>query len=465
MVITTTKTSCVKCKKVKNTIKCSGCSQDFCFDHIVEHRNEINEQFDQCEDQFNEIKIKIEAQKIEPQNNELMKQIDIWEIESIEKIRQIANEIRYELSSYIIDFTLDLDLKMKQLTEELIQCRKENDFSDLEIQRFNEELKQLKDILNNSTDFIIEQDPTTFINKIRLTNQATLLHDANVNANAKWIQNRITITEENDYSNAMDQLYHPCGLYIDDDQTVYIADCWNHRIVEWKCGAKTGRVVAGGNGEGNRSDQLNYPTDVIVDKTSNSLIICDYANERVVRWPRQNGTNGETIISNVGCYGLAMDDDGFLYVADEDEHEVRRYRIGENQGTVVAGGNGQGNRLNQLSSPRYIFVDQDHSVYVLDYDNNRVMKWMKGEKEGIIVADSEDEGYCLSQLPNPYGIIVDQLGTIYLADRSNHRIMRCSQGVTQGNVFIDEHDQRSKSNQFLGHVGLPFDRENNLCVC
>ncbi|CAF3472615.1 unnamed protein product [Rotaria sp. Silwood1] len=294
MVITTTKTSCVKCKKVKNTIKCSGCSQDFCFDHIVEHRNELNEQFDQCEDQFNEIKIKIEAQKIEPQNNELMKQIDIWEIESIEKIRQIANEIRYELSSYIIDFTLDLDLKMKQLTEELIQCRKENDFSDLEIQRFNEELKQLKDILNNSTDFIIEQDSTTFINKIRLTNQ-------------------------------------------EDDRTILIADGMNHRIVEWRCDATTGQVVAGGNSQGNRMDQLNTPSDVIVDKKTDSVIICDSGNRRIMQWPRRNGTSGNVILSNIDCRGLAMDDQRFLYVSDYKKHVVKRYQMGKTKGTVVAG--------------------------------------------------------------------------------------------------------------------------------
>ena len=48
----------------------------------------------------------------------------------------------------------------------------------------------------------------------------------------------------------------------------------------------------------------------------------------------------------------------------DEKHEVRRYRRGESQGTVVAGGNGDGNRLDQLSDPQYVFVDRDHSVYV-----------------------------------------------------------------------------------------------------
>ena len=69
-----------------------------------------------------------------------------------------------------------------------------------------------------------------------------------------------------------------------------------------------------------------------------------------------------------------MDNDGFLYIVDEDKHEVKRYRIGEDVGTVVAGGNGRGNRLNQLNYPAHIFIDQYHSVYVSDEANRRVMK-------------------------------------------------------------------------------------------
>ncbi|CAF5155550.1 unnamed protein product, partial [Rotaria sp. Silwood1] len=148
---------------------------------------------------------------------------------------------------------------------------------------------------------------------------------------------------------------------------------WNHRIVEWKSGATNGKVVAGGNGEGNGAHQLNRPCDVIIDKESDSLVISDRWNNRVVRWPRRNGTRGETIISNISCFGLTMDNNSSLYVVDYEKHEVRRYKIGDTQGTVVAGGNGKGHRLDQLSYPHYVFVDRDHSVYVSDWENNRVM--------------------------------------------------------------------------------------------
>ncbi|CAF1546100.1 unnamed protein product, partial [Rotaria magnacalcarata] len=92
------------------------------------------------------------------------------------------------------------------------------------------------------------------------------------------------------------------------------------------------------------------------------------------------------------------------YVADFGKHDVRRYQLGENIGTLVAGGNGQGDELNQLNHPAYLFVDRDHSLYVSNWNNNRVMKWVEGAKEGIVVAGGQGEGDALTQLHCPNGL-------------------------------------------------------------
>ncbi|CAF4230252.1 unnamed protein product, partial [Rotaria sordida] len=87
-------------------------------------------------------------------------------------------------------------------------------------------------------------------------------------------------------------------------------------------GDTNGQVVAGGNGYGNRLDQLMGPTDVLIDKETDSLIICDQQNRRVVRWSRSSGTTqGEILLNNVGCWGLAMDDQRYLYISDDEKHE------------------------------------------------------------------------------------------------------------------------------------------------
>ncbi|CAF4489680.1 unnamed protein product [Rotaria socialis] len=289
----------------------------------------------------------------------------------------------------------------------------------------------------------------------------------NISANATWTQNGVTIAGGHGGGNATNQLSSPEGLFVDDDQTVVIVDNKNHRIMQWKNGNTTnGQVVAGGNGAGNGLHQLNDPTDVLIDKETDSLIICDNKNQRVVRWSRRSGTTqGEILIDNIYCHGVAMDDQRYLYVSDRGRGEVRRYQLGENNGTLVAGGNGRGDGLNQLKFPTYLFVDRQQNVYVSDHENHRVMKWNKGAKEGIVVAGGQGAGNALAQLYFPNGIFVDTLGTLYVADYHNNRVMRWTQGEKkQGTVIVDGYGKGSGATQFNSPFGLSFDRQGNLYV-
>ncbi|CAF4677745.1 unnamed protein product [Rotaria socialis] len=237
--------------------------------------------------------------------------------------------------------------------------------------------------------------------------------------------------------------------------------------MQWKNGDTTnGQVVAGGKGQGNGSHQLYWLTDVLIDKETDSLIICDQMNRRVVRWSRRSGTTqGEILIEGIDCYGLAMDEQRYLYVSDIGKHEVRRYQLGEKNGTLIAGGNGKGNDTNQLNYPRYLVVDRQQTVYVSDNYNHRVMKWNKDAKEGIVVAGGQGQGNALTQLYYPEGIFVDTLGTFYVADSLNHRVMRWTQGdKKQGTVIVGGNGSGTGPNQFNGPRGLSFDRHGNLYV-
>jgi sugar lactone lactonase YvrE len=209
---------------------------------------------------------------------------------------------------------------------------------------------------------------------------------------------------------------------------------------------------------------LNGPTDVIVDKQRNHLIICDQSNRRVVRWPLQNGKNGQTLISKIDCCRLTMDDNGYLYVSGHEKDEVRRWKMNDTYGTLVAGRNESGNGFNQLDCPTYIFVDADHSVYVSDRNNHRVIKWIEGAKKGIVVAGNQRQANGLTQLSYPRGLIVDRLGTVYVADNKNDRIMRWSKGATQGNIVVGGNGRGEQANQLNGPTGLFFDRQGNLYV-
>ncbi|CAF1314885.1 unnamed protein product [Adineta steineri] len=71
----------------------------------------------------------------------------------------------------------------------------------------------------------------------------------------KWKQNAITVAAGNGQGQQLNQLYFPYGIFIDKKKNIFIADFSNHRIVEWKCNAKEGQIIAGGNGKGSRMDQ------------------------------------------------------------------------------------------------------------------------------------------------------------------------------------------------------------------
>jgi sugar lactone lactonase YvrE len=281
---------------------------------------------------------------------------------------------------------------------------------------------------------------------------------------AKWSTNGTTVAGGNGKGEQFDQLNHPGGLYVDDNQTVYVADFYNHRVVAWSSETTSGQVVAGGNGQGSALHQLSGPTDVIMDRSTYSLLICDLGNKRVIRWPHRGGIHGDLVLSDIQCFGLTMDDRGFLYVSVVDKDEVRRFKLGESQGTLMAGGNQKGDRLDQLDFPLFLFVDRDHSLYVSDYNNHRVVKWVEGAKEGVLVAGGHGPGGNLTQLLNPNGVVVDGTGTVYVADAGNHRIMRWSRGVTEGNVVVGRMELGDKPNQLNTPAGLSFDREGHLYV-
>ncbi|CAF4031621.1 unnamed protein product [Rotaria sp. Silwood2] len=494
---------CSICNKSSATSFCTGCKKYFCRKDFKEHEQQLSIKFD------NEIirshdELLEQIQKLEKSNYlslDLFDQIEQWKNATINKVKKAAEKVQHELIELIEKQRITIIKQLEPITREIRCLREEENIVENDIDRLRQKIHEIQQKLEQFTQkninksIIVNNDEIDWNRLIYIREQqqqncdfvlqilifihvhwyvisehhcvflsALFLGNANLNVNAKWIQDGVTIAGGNGRNSGMNQLSSPWGLYVDNDQTVYIADNSNHRVVEWKCGATTGRIVAGGKERGNRPNQLNDPYDVMVDKERGSVFICDYANKRVVRWPRQNGTNGETIISNIGCWGLAMDDDGFLYIVDSDKHEVRRYRMGESQGTVVAGGNGPGNRLDQLNCPRYLFIDCDHSVYVSDSSNCRVMKWMKGAKQGIVVAGGQSSGNSLMQLSNPMGIAVDQSGAVYVADNGNHRIMCWPQGATQGSVIIGGNGQGSQSNQLYCPRGLSFDQESNLYV-
>ena len=87
---TSDRTICFTCNKEKITYSCQGCSQRYCVSDLLNHRKYLSQQLDFIENEHDQLRQNLYDQKVDPTKNPLIKQIDEWEINSINKIKQMA---------------------------------------------------------------------------------------------------------------------------------------------------------------------------------------------------------------------------------------------------------------------------------------------------------------------------------------------------------------------------------------
>ena len=161
------KTLCITCKKEKLTYSCEGCLKRFCFNHLAEHRQELEKEFDEIEDQRNVFRQTLSEQIINPEKHILFKEINQWEDKSILKIKQTANDARESLLKYTNEHIQKIEIEFKKLTEQMKEIRDENDFNEINLNELKIKLNQLEKQFNQPENILIKEDSTsTFINKI-----------------------------------------------------------------------------------------------------------------------------------------------------------------------------------------------------------------------------------------------------------------------------------------------------------
>lgn len=120
-----------------------------------------------------------------------------------------------------------------------------------------------------------------------------------------------------------------------------------------------------------------------------------------------------------GPDGIAVSDDGFLYVADTYNSRVQKFTLG---GTFVASFGSNGTGAGQFQRPYGIDVGPDGVVYVGDLDLHRVQKFAA---DGTYLAT-----FGASSLSQPFGLWVSDDGVVYVTDRPARRIARFSTNGT-----------------------------------
>ncbi len=210
--------------------------------------------------------------------------------------------------------------------------------------------------------------------------------------------------------------------------------------------AGTGEQGFAGDGGPATSALLDSPAGVAVDAAGN-IYIADTHNQRVRKVSNGTistiaGTNGAGFSGDGGAAAsaqlsnpsaLAVDSSGNLYIADTDNHRIRK--ISGTTITTVAGdgeqgfsGDGGAATAAGIDSPNGVAVDAAGKIYIGDTHNQRVRVV---DTAGVIstLAGGNSKAYggdggaaTSALLARPRGLSVDAQGNIYVADSDNNRI-------------------------------------------
>ena len=142
------------------------------------------------------------------------------------------------------------------------------------------------------------------------------------------------------------------------------------------------------------------------------------------------------------AYGVAVDTQGNVYVADAGNNMVMRIAA-DGTLTVVAGngipgfsGDGGPATSASLSDPAGLAVDSTGNLYIADDLNNRVRKVSGGvittvAGNGTFGFSGDGGPATRGELAYPESVAVDSAGNLYIADGRNNRIRKVSGGSSR----------------------------------
>ena len=258
--------------------------------------------------------------------------------------------------------------------------------------------------------------------------------------------------------NGEDKFVWLSAIAVDQDENVYAADEWLHRITVFN---SDGDVVNTWGEQGDGEGQLSGPTGLAFDADNNVWIV-NSLNSRIQKF----STDGEYLggFGSKGSeegeldlpWGITIDPEGDLYIADWRNHRVQKFNpdgshimtfgSGKKTGVTPDGATPYSHTFQSrsevnpkdLNHPTGIAVDGDGDVYVVDWMNERVVIFdrvgepvatLRGDASGLSkwaqlsIAANPDMAKARRRVKNPEIQNYFRMPVACAFDRQNDRLL------------------------------------------
>jgi sugar lactone lactonase YvrE len=233
---------------------------------------------------------------------------------------------------------------------------------------------------------------------------------------------------------------------------------------------------------------FNYSSGVAVEQIGNIYVADSYSNK--IR--KITGAGEVTTLAGSGIAGsadglgiaasfnnptgVAVDENGNVYVADSYNNKIRKITASGEVTTLAGSGapgtaNGTGTAA-RFNGPSGVAVDQSGTLYVSDTDNQKIRKITASgavtNHVGSGTPGSTDGTGTEASFYYPQGIAVDGTGTLYVADTDNQKIRKIEAGgvvtTLAGSGSYGSTDGTGTLASFNGPSGVAVDVNNNVFV-
>ena len=266
--------------------------------------------------------------------------------------------------------------------------------------------------------------------------------------NAVWNSSAITFADANTVGS------QPYDVFVDRNNTVYVPSREYNRILIWYEGNNTLR----------KNITANWSSPLSLFPTIDDQIYID--NTISYRQIEKYSVNRSTVVPMMyvcsPCLDIFVSINNTLYCSMRDYHQViaQSSDSGFSPLTIVAGTGTAGSSSSMLDNPYGIFVDINLDLYVADYNNDRVQLFHKGESNGITVAGITAP--VTFALDGPIAVVLDAENYLFITDFNTHRVV--SSGRNGFRCLVGCSGRGSLANELDGPNSLSFDIYGNIYV-